>query len=147
MKNLYFLVIPVALFFLVSCVKSSSPTPVTVPTGTFSGQLVLIHLSSKTGKLDTTKTNVVLTMSTTTGYAVTSDTTTVQAGSNGPFLLDNKYIQFQDKTAAGATAQFVGTSKKIHLNGTYTYAYDGTSFNFYAASSDTLGFNYALKKN
>ena len=146
MKKLYFLAIPVALFFLASCVKSATPTPVTVPSGTFSGQLVLIHMSTKTGKLDTTKANVVLTMSTTNGYAITSDTTIVQAGSNGPFIMDNQYIQFQDKTAAGSTTQFVGTSKKIHLNGTYTYAYDGTSFNFYAASSDTLGFNYALKK-
>jgi len=147
MKKLSFLAIPVALFFLASCVKNTTPTPVTIPTGTFSGQLVLIHMSSKTGKLDTVKANVVLTMSTATGYAVLSDTTTVQAGSNGAFIMDSQYIQFQDKTAAAATAQFVGTSTKVHLNGTYTYAYDGTNFNFYAASSDTLGFNYALKKN
>lgn len=147
MKKLSFLAVPVALFFLSSCVKNSTPTPVSVPTGTFSGQLVLIHMSTKTGKLDTVKSNVVLTMSSATGYAVTSDTTIVQAGSNGPFIMDNQYIQFQDKTAPGITTQFVGTSKKVHLNGTYTYAYDGTNFNFFAASADTLGFNYSLKKN
>jgi len=146
MKRISIYLLTPVLFLLAGCAKHTV-TPVPIPIGTFSGQFVLIHQSTQTGLLDTVTANVVLTMSTSTGYAVTSDTTTVQAGSNGSFIInDAQYLTFNDKTAP-ANAKTVGKSLKIHLNGVYTYYYDGINFSFYTTSADTLGYNYILTKN
>ncbi|OKS85308.1 hypothetical protein RG47T_0752 [Mucilaginibacter polytrichastri] len=129
---------------LSSCMKSSSDnTPIAVPSGNFSGQFRVVHRNPTTGKLDTTKkSNLVLTISTATGYKITGDTVLYHAGSYGDFSMNSAYIQFIDKTIP---ANATGILPKIHLSGTYQYAYDGTNFQIQAAN-DTLAYQYVLKK-
>ncbi|WCT13996.1 hypothetical protein [Mucilaginibacter jinjuensis] len=124
--------------------KNNDTTPTPVPTGTFSGEFRVVHLNPLTQKLDTTKrSNLTLTISQSTGYKVTGDTVLYHAGSYGDFALNGTYIQFIDKTVP---ANATGTLPKIHLAGTYQYIYDGTNFQFQAAS-DTLAYQYILKKS
>jgi len=135
-----------AAIILTGCNKQSQSSTTPVPLGTFTGKLVVIHKNGKTSKLDTVTSSVTLLMSASAGYALTADTSVAQAGSHGPFTLNSQYITFTDQTAP-AGSRIVGTSAKIHLNGTYTYGYDGTNFDFYATSADTLGYSYLLVKN
>ena len=136
----------IATVILMGCNKQSTSPTSLVPLGTFTGKLVVIHKNGKTSKLDTVTSAVTLLMSASTGYALIADTSAVQSGSKGPFTLnDSQYITFSDQTAP-TNAKTVGTSPKIHLNGTYSYGYDGLNFDFYA-SSDTLGYSYLLTKN
>lgn len=123
--------------------KTSSPTPTTYPSGTFAGQFSLIHTNTKTGVHDTSKANIILTMNTSTGFAVTGDTSTVQAGSHGPYAINATYVDFQD-----ATYPKTGTPIKTHLNGDYEYYYDGSSVLQLLAASplDTVVLQYDLKK-
>jgi len=147
-RNISYL-FPLLLLFATGCFKSNTnPNPVVLPSGTFSGPFVVIHLNSLTGKQDTSTANVILTMSLTTGYSVTGDTSTLQAGSKGSYVADGQYISFTDQTLpAGTTVVKPPNVKKNHLNGLYQYVYDGTNFQFYSTSADTIGYTYVLKKN
>ena len=139
MKKLFVYPFLLVLLGAAACVKTTQ-TPTPLPSGTFTGPFTVIHLSPKTGKLDTATATITLSMSATTGYKVTGDTSKIQAGSYGSYIADGTYIQFIDHTTTGtATA-------KVHLNGIYQYQYNGASLNIYA-STDTLGFTYTLKSN
>jgi len=139
MKKLFIYPFLLVLLVATACVKTTQ-NQVPLPSGTFTGPFTRIHLNSVTGKLDTAKANIILTMSASTGYKVTGDTSKVQAGSYGSYIADGTYIQFIDQSAtATATA-------KTHLNGIYQYQYNGSTLNIYG-STDTVGFTYTLKSN
>ncbi|HVV54193.1 MAG TPA: hypothetical protein VHC47_02645 [Mucilaginibacter sp.] len=74
-------------------------------------------------------------------YAVTGDTSTVHAGSHGVWGIAGTSIAFTDVTFPKS-----GTTTKTHLNGYYTYYYDGTVFQIVATSLDTLALQYDLKR-
>ncbi|MDB5009111.1 MAG: hypothetical protein JWQ84_870 [Mucilaginibacter sp.] len=119
--------------------KNSAPAPL-IPSGTFAGQFRRVHLNQTTGKRDTLSANIILTMNTTTGYAVTGDTTKLHAGSHGAYAIASSYIQFNDLTYSASAPQ-----TKIHLVGTYQYYYDGTIFQMAGNSAlDTLSYQYDL---
>jgi len=123
--------------------KNNAPGPSRpLPEGTFAGPFRLIHKSFKTGKRDTLKANINLTLSTTVGFKVTGDTATVHSGSYGDYVANSTYIQFFDKTYS-STKQ----PTKTHLTGIYQYFYDGTTFQMLASGAlDTLSLQYDLKK-
>ena len=131
------------LMLLAGCFSSSdkSAAPVPFPSGNFTGQFRAIHQNSKTGYHDTLKATLQLSLSTTTGYKVTGDTATVHAGSFGQYAMNHTLVQFVD-----STLPTTGTPKKVHLSGYYQYYYDGTVFQMLAAPSDTLVYQYDLKK-
>lgn len=143
-KILYLL--PFLIMALSSCLKDNTDTtPLPVPSGTFSGQFIIYHKSKATGKIDTTKSNFTMDMNTTAvaGYKVTSDTTTTHAGSYGDFSINPQYILFVDKTASTTGVP----PAKVHLAGVYVYQFDGSSvFKFYTTASDTIIYQYDLKK-
>ena len=123
--------------------KRAEESPVVIPHGTFTGQFRLLQFSKKTGVFDTVSANIQLSMEQ-TGYSVTGDTSTVQAGSYGPYAINtiNSTIDFQDKTYP-----HTGIPTKTHLNGVYQYYYDGTVFQLVANSVlDKLSLQYDLKK-
>jgi hypothetical protein len=142
MRKLIYL-LPFVIMAFSSCMKSNDTTPIAVPSGTFTGEFRVVHLNQLTQKLDTTKrSNLTLTISQSTGFKITGDTVLYHAGSYGDFALNGTYIQFVDKTLP---ANIAAPLPKIHLSGTYQYVYDGTNFQFQAAS-DTLAYQYILKK-
>jgi hypothetical protein len=137
-KNLLVLLIAL-LVIAAGCVKKDE-TPVIIPQGTFSGSFTRLHYSVATKKLDTLKANLVIKFSTTTGYAVLSDTSVVHAGSKGGYIVDPLYIQFLDSTIPVGP---VPTTGKVHLAGIYEYLYQGNSLKF-SQANDTLGYYYDL---
>ena len=142
-KLLYFF--PFALLALSSCLSTPDVTPtITVgsPSGNFTGTFRRVHRNTLTNKYDTLKANLMLSLSTTAGYAVTGDTTSLHAGSKGQWGVSSNYLSFIDYTLQGT-----GTPKKIHLNGNYTYGYDGKLLQFYATFADTLAYQYDFTKN
>ncbi len=143
-QNLHSLSALLLILVFAGCVGADNVTPSTVntPTGTFTGQFRRVHKNSSTNKLDTLKANLTLSLSTTTGYAVTGDTTSLHAGSSGAWSVNDTYITFIDNTL-----QKTGVPVKIHLNGSYTYGYDGKSLQMLTTFADTLAFQYDLVKN
>jgi hypothetical protein len=142
MKRLIILFLPFIIMFGAGCIKhNEDAVPFVAPTGNFAGQFMKIHYDLKTRKYDTVKANLVLAMDIKTGYKVTGDTATVHAGSFGDFSMDNLYVQFADRTYSSTVS-----SSKIHLSGTYQYAYDGTNFRIEAVVGDTVDLFYDLKK-
>jgi hypothetical protein len=131
------------LTLLAGCMGSNNKNaaPVPVPSGNFKGQFRAIHQNSKTGYHDTLKAILNLSLSTTTGFKVTGDTATVHAGSFGDYAMNSALVQFVDNTLPTT-----GKPAKIHLSGYYQYYYDGTVFQMLAAPSDTLVYQYDLKK-
>jgi hypothetical protein len=127
------------------CLKTNQPT-VVLPTGTFTGPFTIVHLSTKTGKLDTAKANLILTLSVATGFTVTGDTSKVHAGSHGTYDADGTYMAFSDKTLPATATVNTPVPVKRHLNGIFQYKYDGTNLQIYG-SNDTLAFSYVLKAN
>jgi len=144
MKHRLLYLFPILLVLLSSCFNNKTAAPAsttTVPSGTFTGQFRLLRFSKKTGAYDTLSANIMLTMETSTGYKVTGDTSTIQAGSYGDYGIStlNSNIVFQDKTYP--------TPTKTHLNGQYQYQYDGTTLQMVANSAlDTLSLQYNLTK-
>lgn len=143
-KILYLL--PFLMMALASCLKDSdNNVTFPIPSGTFSGEFRIIHLNRTNNKKDTVKApfSMEFNTSTTPGFKVTSDTTTIHAGSYGDAAINPTYILFSDKTVTSTTTNKV----KVHLYGTYPYYYDGSSvFQFYTTPSDTLVYQYDLKK-
>jgi len=138
-KIIYFL--PLLLLSITGCLKSNSdPSNVVIPTGTFAGQFTRVHLHPATGKLDTIKANLTLTMSTTAGYAISGDTT-LHAASHGGYAVDGLNIAFSDQTLPASPNNTTPVPTKVHLNGVYSYAYNGSALQI-AFSSDTLAFFY-----
>jgi hypothetical protein len=145
MKRILLYLLSLMLAFISGCgPKSEAPIPVGGPEGTFAGQFQLLHLHSKTGVIDTLTANIILQMEQSTGFKVTGDTSTVHAGSYGSFIVSVPYsnVDFIDKTYPTT-----GTPAKIHLNGVYSYNYDGTNLQLVAYSAfDTLSYYYNLKR-
>jgi hypothetical protein len=137
-KNLFGLLI-ILLVIVAGCSKQEE-TPVIIPQGKFSGSFTRLHLNKTNNKVDTLKANLIVTFSTTTGYAVLSDTSIVHAGSKGSYTVDPVYIQFGDSTIPVGP---VPTTGKTHLAGIYEYVYTGNSLKF-GKSNDTLGYFYDL---
>jgi len=137
-KNLLGLLI-ISLFIIAGCAKKDE-TPLSIPEGKFAGQFTRLHVNKTTNKIDTLKANLVVTFSTTTGYAVLSDTSVVHGGSKGSFVVDPLYIQFNDNTIPVGP---VPTTGKVRLAGIYEYYYKGTSLKI-GRSNDTLGYYYDL---
>jgi hypothetical protein len=135
---------PLLLALATGCMKSNDQesTPIAVPEGNFTGQFKAIKKKATGGGYDTLKTTFLMNISKATGFRVKGDTTVLHAGGNGNFAMDANYIQFADSVYAGN-----GLKPKYHLIGVYRYAYDGTNFQFYRTSSDTLALVYDLKKN
>jgi hypothetical protein len=137
-KNLLGLLV-ILLITVAGCVKKEE-TPVEIPQGTFAGSFTRLHYSVATNKMDTLKANLVIKFSTTTGYAVLSDTSVVHAGSKGGYSVDPYYIEFGNTTIPAGP---VPTTGKVHLAGIYEYVYTANSLKF-AKSNDTLGYYYDL---
>jgi len=137
-KNLFGLLI-ILLVTVAGCAKKEE-TPVEIPQGTFSGSFTRLHYSTVTKKIDTLKANLVIKFSTTTGYAVLSDTSVVHAGSKGGYAVDPYYIEFGNTTIPPGP---VPTTGKVHLAGLYEYYYKGNSLKF-GRSNDTLSYYYDL---
>jgi len=141
MKNNFYLLLVTLLIIAVGC-KKTEETPVVLPEGKFAGVFTRIHYTVKTGKLDTAKANIVLTLSAATGYSVTGDTATVHAGSHGGYVVDAYNIKFVDQTLAPNTPLYPG---KTHLAGILNYDYSTSQLNM-AANNDTLFVSYILQR-
>jgi hypothetical protein len=138
-KLLYLLLILMVLG--TSCLKKATVVPVAEPSGVFSGQFRLLERKSGASAIDTLeKATISISLNGgTKAYTVTGDTS-VHAGSFGTYTISSPYILFTDKTYPTT-----GTPTKTHLNGTYQYYYDGTTFQM-LAGNDTLNLQYDLKK-
>jgi len=141
MKKLFYL-LPL-LIFVAGCVKTDigqQPTPL-VPYGTFTGKFTRTYVPTGTNSKATATTNIKLIM-TTSGFSVISDAEAVHANSTGEFLGNELSIEFGDTTypAAGPA------NGKSYLHGTYSYAYDGSSFRLSRQSGDD-NYDYQLVKN
>jgi hypothetical protein len=143
MKHKLLFLLPL-LAFTTACMKSNKTTPpVVTPSGAFVGQFRLLHKKAGHVSYDTLKANITVTMQTPDNtYAVTGDTSTLHAGSNGSFSLNASYISFVDKTYPTT-----GIPTKTHLSGSYLYYYDGSILQMLAFSSDTLSLQYDLKRS
>jgi len=143
MKRLSHLFLFLLLLPFSACVKQNDSVPtVVLPTGSFSGTFMKIRLAPGTAKYDTTTANLQLTLSQTSGFAVTGDTSTLHAGSYGAYAANAYYMQFVDKTY-NPNVQPV----KYHLEGIYNYAYDGSNLLIYVNYADTLSLQYHFTKN
>lgn len=143
MKHKLLYIIPVIIVFLAGC-YGSKDTPTPTLSGNFSGQFRLVHRHITTVPFDTAKANITLTLNKTAStFAVSGDTSTVIAGSKGSYqlALNGNYILFLDNTLSASSV-----STKAHLNGEYTYAFDGNNLQMLATSGDTLKVEYDLNK-
>ena len=143
MKIFYLLPIAAFILFASACTKINDNQPaVVLPTGTFTGQFLKIRLNPVTSKYDTSTAALQLTLSQSTGFTVTGDTTTLQAGSYGSYAANAYYIQFVDQTYNAAKP-----GSKYHLQGVYNYLYNGTQLVMYVNYSDTLSLQYNFAKS
>jgi len=144
MKSFYLLPLVAFILLTSACSKSNDNQPtVVLPTGTFTGQFLKIHLNPTTSKYDTSKAALQLTLSQSTGFAITGDTTTLHAGSYGSYAANAYYMQFVDKTYNAAAKP----NGKYHLDGVYNYAYNGSQLVIYANFADTLSLQYQFTKS
>ena len=123
-------------------VNQGAPAP-SLPTGVFYGVFTRKHINSN-GVIDSAKANVQLQLETATGFRVTGDTATLQAGSYGSYSLTSQsgILQFNDKTYP-----LTGTSLKVHLSGIYEFVYTGTGLQLLGyGARDTLSFYYNLTR-
>lgn len=146
MKRKLLYLLPLFLVFESGCLsdKNNAPSPNNAPEGVFSGKFKFTHLHSKTGTVDSATAIIQLKMEAATGFQVTGDTATVHAGSFGSYIVSTPYnnVDFVDHTYPTT-----GTPPKNHLNGVYTYSYDGTTLQLVAYGAfDTLSYYYNLKK-
>jgi hypothetical protein len=143
MKIFYLLPIAAFILFASACTKINDNQPaVVLPTGTFTGQFLKIRLNPVTSKYDTSTAALQLTLSQSTGFTVTGDTTTLHAGSYGSYAANAYYIQFVDQTYNAAKP-----GSKYHLQGVYNYLYNGTQLVMYVNYSDTLSLQYNFAKS
>ncbi len=143
MKNILIYLLPLFLLFSASCLKTqnAASNPSQYPSGSYTGTFYRIHRSLLTNATDTLKANLILTLNPTTGFTITGDTTTVHAGSTGAYAFTATYAQFAD-----ITYPKMGVLKKVHLEGTYLYSYDGTNLAL-EQQNDTLTYLYNFKSN
>ena len=145
MKRILLYFLPFLLAFTNGCSpKSIAPAPNNAPEGTFTGEFKFTHEHAQNGAVDSLTAKIQLQIQQSTGYKVTGDTSTVHAGSYGSYIINSSFtgIDFLDKTYPPT-----GTPAKIHLNGVYSYTYDGTNLQIiYLGAFDTLSYIYTLKK-
>jgi len=127
------------------CLKSSPSPAVPLPTGSFSGGFMAIHnpassLYGTIAKADTLKAALQLSLSQSTGFQVSGDTS-IHAGSYGDYGVNAYNIEFVDETYSPAQA-----FTKYHLDGVYNYTYNGSTLNIYINYADTLSLQYVFKK-
>ena len=144
-KNLIYVAPLVALILggvLTGCLKTKENTPAPVPSGKFGGQFRVIRKKATGPGFDTIirTTTFKLNMKADSGYKVVGDTTK-HAGSHGTYSNNDYYIQFNDVTYSETD-----TSKKKHLVGVYRFYYDGDILQMVRSYSDTLSYQYDLKK-
>ena len=141
-KLLYLLL---ALIILgTACVKSVPVTPVQIPARRVY-RAIQIVIQRKTGSnrdryACSSKYLTVSLNDLTKAYTLTGDTS-MHAASFGTYATAAPYILFTDKTYPTT-----GTPTKTHLNGTYEYYYDGTTFQM-LSGTDTTNFQYDLKRS
>jgi len=148
MKNKLVYLFPLSLLLILvaGCVKLG-PNPnndisnYPYPLGTFQGRFTRIHKNEITSKYDTASANIQLVLSTSTGYAVTGDTSTVHAGSYGSFSENQYNIAFND-----ATYPATGFPVKTHLAGVYLYSLIGLNFKITGTDGDSLSYTYDLTR-
>jgi hypothetical protein len=134
---------------LIACMTACKKTPVVktpplaVPVGNFTGQYTRLHLTVATGVIDTSYAQILLSIDSMGNYAVTGDTSTLQAGSYGKCTLGYADdLLFTDKTLPAK-----GTPVKDHLSGTYQYTYGFGILTLQKAVSDSLLYEYNFTKN
>jgi len=135
----YLLPLCFVLVLTAGCVKQQDNPPVVLPAGNFSGTYLQIHLNPTTGKKDTTQGNLNIAMSSTTGYAVTGDTSK-HAASHGSYAVDGVNIQFIDQTLPSIITK---PPAKIHLAGIYQYGYNSPNLQI-VFQNDTLAILYNM---
>src|SRR5258707_3634812 len=139
LKLLYLLLL---LAFMGECDrKSAALVRNNTPEGTFTGKFKYTHEHAQTGAVDSATAIIQLQIEQNTGFKVTGDTS-LHAGSYGSYLVNSSYtaIDFKDKTFPTT-----GTPAKYHLNGVYSYSYDGTNLSIAAFGAfDTLSYVYTL---
>jgi hypothetical protein len=145
MKRILLYVLLSVFAFITGCApKSAAPAPDNTPEGTFTGKFKYTHEHAQTGEVDSATALIQLQIEQKTGFAVTGDTSTVHAGSYGSYLVNSNYtaIDFMDKTFSPTAVP-----PKYHLNGIYSYTYDGTNLyiSFFGAY-DTLSYVYTMKR-
>jgi hypothetical protein len=142
MKIKFSYLLPILAVLITGCAKVNQDQPVVqLPTGTFTGQFFRIHANATTKGFDTLKANLQLSLSASTGFKVTGDTT-LHAGSFGSYAVNAYYIQFNDQTVNTPSL-----ATKYHLNGVYNYEYNGTQLAIYVDYTDTLSYQYILTKS
>jgi hypothetical protein len=101
----------------------------------------LYHYHVNTRTFDTLYATINLTLNAASGtFAVTGDTSVNHAGSFGSYSFGyGSDIIFTDKT-------ITSPSTKQHLNGDYTYNYNGNVLNMLKIVGDTLAYHYNLGK-
>ena len=146
MKNKVMYLLPLMLALTTGCIRNASnpnydPSNYPYPLGIFTGKFTRIHKSYYPLKYDTATAALKLVLSTSTGFAITGDTSTVHAGSYGSFSENASYMGFNDATYYPAA-----WPAKTHLSGVYMYTYDGLDLNFSNSVADTLWNNYTFVK-
>jgi len=142
MKRILYL-LPLVLAFAAGCGPGVTPSPNNVPEGTFSGEFKYLHEHAQTGALDSATAKIQLQIEQTT-FAVTGDTSTVHAGSFGTYEVNSfkTEMEFFDKTYPTT-----GIPAKYHLNGIYSFSYDGRNLEISSFGAfDTLSYTYTLVK-
>jgi hypothetical protein len=142
MKRLLIYIVPLLLLSETGCLKTNDSNNInstSYPSGTYTGQFLRVHKNALKGTYDTLKANLQLTLNATNGFAVTGDTTTVHAGSTGPYAINPTYMYFAD-----VTYPKTGIPLKVHLYGSYLYSYDGTTLLLLQAN-DTLSYQYTFR--
>jgi hypothetical protein len=145
MKHKLLYLLPLLIACITACKKTTvvKTPPLSVPVGNFTGLYTRLHLTVKTGVVDTSYAQILLSIDSLGNYAVTGDTSTLQAGSYGKCTLgyaDN--LSFIDKTLPAK-----GTPVKDHLSGDYFYTYSFGILLMQKTVGDSLFYQYNFTKN
>jgi hypothetical protein len=145
-RNLtYSIVLLLMICIAAACTKKTDVVnyQLTVPTGSFTGKFIRLHLTHATNKVDTINANsLLLNLDASGNFTVTGDTS-VHAGSFGKYGLGvGSDLVFTDKTFPTT-----GTPAKQHLNGDYLYTYNSGILEMLRNVSDSLSYQYIFTKN
>jgi hypothetical protein len=145
MKNKLLYLLSLLLVLAVGCGPHYVAPTDSSPEGTYKGLFYLIHITPGTNAIDTiSKNNLNLSLETATGFRITGDTSTNHAGSYGTYRVNTatSQIRFYD-----VTWPLNGISTKIHLDGSYSYNYDGIILQIKGyGARDTLEYYYKFTR-
>ena len=146
MKRTLLYITPILLAaLLAACTKNPVAPTIQAPTfkGVYGGTYVHLHENLTTGKIDTTTSDITLTLDSLGRFFITGDTTRYHAPSYGTFSLGySTDLIFVDKTAP---ASGVATAK-AHLNGDYAYAVSGAILDLVKNVGDSVSYQYFLTR-